>query len=77
MSIYKDLLFLDGFRVPAEYVEDVATAPRKPPSAQIPAAPSPEPRATVGAATPRWRRALRGVAAAAEVAAPGSPGHCG
>ena len=31
MSIYKGLLFLDGFRVPAEYVEDVdASVPRTP-----------------------------------------------
>jgi len=75
MSIYKDLLFLDGFRVPAEYVEDVDTA-KLASTPKLPTTPRPERRAT--AAAPRWRRMLRGVAAAAGVATPGaSLGRCG
>ena len=73
MSIYKDLLFLDGFRVPAEYVEDVDAARRV--SAPEPAA---APRSERRATAPRWRRMLRGVAAAAGVATPGASwGRCG
>lgn len=70
MSIYKGLLFLDGFRIPAEYVEDAANAR---PAATQPAMPRTErPAAT---AAPGWRRAVRNVATFAGVVPPAS--RCG
>ena len=75
MSIYKGLLFLDGFRVPAEYVEDVASVPPAP-VAKRPGVALSGQRTSVAA--PRWRRMLRGLASAAGVAAAGGElGRCG
>ena len=74
MSIYKGLLFLDGFRVPAEYVEDVASTPRAP----VAKAASTTRSGQHASVAPRWRRMLRGLAGAAGVAAPGGElGRCG
>ena len=75
MSIYKGLLFLDGFRVPAEYVEDVDASVPRAPVAKAASATRGGQRASVA---PRWRRMLRGLAGAAGVAAPGGElGRCG
>ena len=76
MSIYKGLLFLDGFRVPAEYVEDVDASVPRTPVAEAASATRSGQHASVAA--PRWRRMLRGLAGAAGVAAPGGElGRCG
>ena len=76
MSIYKGLLFLDGFRVPAEYVEDVDASVPRTPVAEAASATRSGQRASVAA--PRWRRMLRGLASAAGIAAPGGElGRCG
>ena len=75
MSIYKGLLFLDGFRVPAEYVEDVDASVPRTPVAKAASATRSGQRPSVA---PRWRRMLRGLAGAAGVAAPGGAlGRCG
>ena len=75
MSIYKGLLFLDGFRVPAEYVEDVDASVPRTSVAKVASATRSGQRASFA---PRWRRMLRGLAGAAGVAAPGGElGRCG
>jgi hypothetical protein len=69
MNIYKGLLFLEGFRVLPEHVDDVAD-----PAA--PVAERPESRAPV--ARSGWRRAAYAVAAFAGVVPAVNPqGRCG
>lgn len=70
MSIYKGLLFLDGFRIPAEYVDDAKPAVH----AVGPSRKAPRKRTVAGP----LRRTLHAWAAAAGVVAPTGPvGRCG
>lgn len=74
MNIYKGLLFLDGFRIPAEYAEDVAdTVPdsRRPPD--------PPAKRPAAATESRVRRSLRRIATVGGLVGPraGQFGRCG
>lgn len=71
MNIYKGLLFLDGFRISPEDADDL----KAPARATTPARAASRRAVPAG---PRWRRALRGVAAfAGLLPAHGGTGGCG